>query len=196
MKLLYILFIFVCFMSSFSTTLSSDIREAYFAGGCFWCIEEPFDNLPGIDGAVSGYAGGEEESPTYEQVSGGTTGHRETVRISYNHDIISYEELLNVFWRQIDPTDDGGQFADRGFQYSTAVFYTTPEEKEIFEKTKKYHADNNTFGGDIVTEAVPFTTFYRAEEFHQNYHENHPIKYKYYKKRSGRDKYLKEIWED
>lgn len=194
MKSLYILFIATIFTLSSLISFSAEVKEAHFAGGCFWCIEAVFDKLEGVEGAVSGYAGGDVKHPTYEQVSSGTTGHIETVRVSYYTDIISYEELLEVFWKQIDPTDPDGQFADRGFQYSTAVFYTTEEEKEIFEKTKKRHIENNTFKDVIVIEAIPFTNFYRAEEEHQNYHEKKSIKYKYYRKRSGRDKYLKEIW--
>lgn len=194
MKSLYIFFIATIFTFSSLTSFSSEVREAYFAGGCFWCIEAVFDKLEGVEGAVSGYAGGDIENPTYKQVSSGTTGHIETVRISYYTDVISYEELLGIFWRQIDPTDPNGQFVDRGFQYSTAVFHSTEEEKAIFERTKEAHIKNNTFKDIIVTESIPLTTFYRAEEYHQNYHENNPLKYKYYRKRSGRDKYLKEIW--
>lgn len=193
MKYLYTILLLTVFMSTFS--YSQDMKEAYFAGGCFWCMEAPFENAPGVEAAVSGFAGGEEEFPTYEEVASGSTGHREAVRVTYDADIISYEELLEIFWKQIDPTDNGGQFVDRGFHYTTAIFYSSDLEREAAERSKNYHEERGTFGDLIVTPILPLTTFYRAEEEHQDYYKNHKLKYKYYRKRSGRDEYLKKIWE-
>ncbi|GLI57054.1 peptide methionine sulfoxide reductase MsrA [Propionigenium maris DSM 9537] len=158
-------------------------------------MEAPFESAPGVEAAVSGFAGGEEEFPTYEEVSSGSTGHREAVRVTYDADIISYEELLEIFWKQIDPTDNGGQFVDRGFHYTTAIFYSSDLEREAAERSKNYHEERGTFGDPIVTPILPLTTFYRAEEEHQDYYKNHKLKYKYYRNRSGRDEYLKKIWE-
>jgi len=171
------------------------MKEAYFAGGCFWCMEAPFEEVSGVEAAVSGFAGGTEESPTYKEVASGATGHRETVRITYDADIISYNELLEIFWRQINPTDDGGQFVDRGFQYTTAIFYTSEEERLAAERSKKFYEDEGRFTDPIVTPIISFTTFYRAEEDHQDYYKNHKFKYKHYRKRSGRDEYFKKIWD-
>ena len=197
MKYLYIiLLILISIMAFSSKTFSVDIREAYFAGGCFWCMEGPFEKLEGVEAAVSGYAGGREEAPSYEDVASGSTGHRETVRVTYDADIVSYEELLSVFWKQIDPTDKGGQFVDRGFQYTTAIFYTDEKERILAEKSKSFHEEKGTFGAPIITPIIPYTTFHSAEEYHQNYHENHKFRYKYYRSRSGRDEYLKKTWSE
>ncbi len=193
MKYLYTILLLTAFLPAAS--YSQDMREAYFAGGCFWCMEAPFERTPGVEAAVSGFAGGEEEFPTYKDVASGSTGHREAVRITYDADIISYDELLDIFWRQIDPTDNGGQFVDRGFQYTTAIFYTSQIEKEAAERSKNFYEEKGTFGAPIVTPILPLTTFYRAEEEHQDYYKNHKFKYNYYRKRSGRDEYLKKIWE-
>ena len=193
MKYLYSILILTAALSM--AVYSQDMKEAYFAGGCFWCMEPPFEKVPGVEAAVSGFAGGEEEFPSYKDVASGKTGHREAVRITYDADIISYEELLDIFWRQIDPTDDGGQFVDRGFQYTTAIFYTSDLEKVAAENTKNYHEEKGTFTDPIVTDILPLTTFYRADDEHQDYYKNHKFKYKYYRKRSGRDEYLKKIWE-
>ncbi len=193
MKYLYTILILTTLLSAVS--YPQDMKEAYFAGGCFWCMEEPFESAPGVEAAVSGFAGGEEEFPTYEEVASGSTGHREAVRVTYDADIISYDELLEIFWRQIDPTDNGGQFVDRGFQYTTAIFYTSDLERGAAEKSKNFHEERGTFGDPIVTPILPLTTFYRAEEEHQDYYKNHKLKYKYYRNRSGRDEYLKKIWE-
>ena len=193
MKYLYSILLFTVTLSMAS--YSQDMKEAYFAGGCFWCMEQPFEEAAGVEAAVSGFAGGEEESPSYKDVASGKTGHREAVRVTYDADLISYEELLEIFWRQIDPTDDGGQFVDRGFQYTTAIFYTSDAEMAAAESSKDLHEEKGTFTDPIVTEILPLTTFYRAGDDHQDYYKNHKFKYKYYRKRSGRDEYLKKIWD-
>lgn len=193
MKYLYSILLFTVTLSMAS--YSQDMKEAYFAGGCFWCMEHPFEEAAGVEAAVSGFAGGEEESPSYKDVASGKTGHREAVRVTYDADVISYEELLDIFWRQIDPTDDGGQFVDRGFQYTTAIFYTSDVEMAAAESSKDLHEEKGTFTDPIVTEILPLTTFYRAGDDHQDYYKNHKFKYKYYRKRSGRDEYLKKIWD-
>ena len=193
MKYLYSILLLAVSLSIAS--YSQNMREAYFAGGCFWCMEHPFEEAAGVEAAVSGFAGGEEEFPTYKEVASGKTGHREAVRVTYDADIISYDELLDIFWRQIDPTDNGGQFVDRGFQYTTAIFYTSEIEREAAERSKSYHEERGTFGDPIVTPILPLTTFYRAEDEHQDYYKNHKFKYKYYRRGSGRDEYLKKIWE-
>lgn len=196
MKYLYIILFLLLSLIVFSNkAFSADMKEAYFAGGCFWCMEAPFENLDGVQAAVSGYAGGEEDSPSYKDVSSGSTGHREAVRVTYDAEIISYEKLLEVFWKQIDPTDDEGQFVDRGFQYTTAIWFVDESEKRLAENSKSDHETNGTFGAPIVTPILPFTTFHRAEEEHQNYYQTNKLKYKYYRSRSGRDKYLKKIWD-
>lgn len=165
---------------------------ATFAGGCFWCVEANFEKHPGIISAVSGYAGGEEESPTYKEVSAGTTGHRESVQITYDPDVISYEELLDIFWRTIDPTDEGGSFVDRGFQYTSAIFYHDDEQKRLAEESADKVRDRF---GSVATEIIPYTTFYPAEEYHQDYYKKNPLKYKYYRSGSGRDDFIEENWE-
>lgn len=190
MKYIYIIILMLVSMTAYG----AEMKEAYFAGGCFWCMEAPFEEVEGVQAAVSGYAGGEEESPSYKDVAAGKTGHREAVRVTYDAQKISYVELLDIFWRQIDPTDDGGQFVDRGFQYTTAIFYTSDEERELAEATKRDLETKGIHGGNIVTAIIPHTTFYRAEEEHQNYYRDHKIKYKYYRSRSGRDDYLEGVW--
>lgn len=172
----------------------TDYHRATFAGGCFWCMEHPFDELDGVIDVVSGYIGGTKENPTYKEVSAGGTGHREAVQVVYDPEVISYEKLLYVYWRQIDPTDKDGQFVDRGDQYTTAIFYYSDEQKELAEQSKKDMNDSGIFGDKIVTKIIKATTFYRAEEYHQDYYKKNPIRYSYYRERSGRDEYLDSIW--
>ncbi|WP_226585013.1 peptide-methionine (S)-S-oxide reductase MsrA [Halobacillus litoralis] len=177
---------------------ASDIPEGYdvatFAGGCFWCMEPPFEKLEGVHSVISGYTGGDLENPSYEEVSAGGTGHIESVQVYYNPDVIHYEELLDVFWRQINPTDDGGQFVDRGYQYTTAVFYHTEEQKEVAEQSKKELIDSGRFKEEIVTPIAQAEAFYRAEEYHQDYYKKNKVRYDYYRGNSGRDQYLEKIW--
>jgi peptide methionine sulfoxide reductase msrA/msrB len=170
--------------------------KATFAGGCFWCMEPPFAQLEGVIRVTSGYTGGEKDNPTYEQVSMGRTGHAEAVQIEYDPKKISYEKLLEVYWRQIDPIDAGGQFADRGSQYRTAIFYHDAEQKKLAEKSKENLQKTGRFKGTIATEIVPAGKFYPAEEYHQDYSEKNPLRYRMYKMGSGRETFLKEKWKD
>ncbi len=170
------------------------LKTATFAGGCFWCVQAPFEKIDGVVNVVSGYTGGETENPTYPEVSSGTTGHLEAVQITYDPGKVTYEELLAVFWRQIDPTDPGGSFVDRGSQYRSAIFYHDDQQKRAAEQSKAELAQNGPFHQPIATEIIPLTHFYPAEDYHQNYHRNHSIRYTYYRHGSGRDQFLKKIW--
>lgn len=167
---------------------------ATLAGGCFWCMEEPYEAYEGVEKVVSGYTGGEEVAPTYEQVASGTTGHVEAVQVYFHPEKISYEDILEIFWRQIDPTDPGGQFADRGPQYRTAIFYHNEAQKQMalasLEKLKK----SGKFDRPIATKILPFTVFYEAEDYHQDYYKKHPTRYRTYKQLSGRTPFLKKTW--
>jgi peptide methionine sulfoxide reductase msrA/msrB len=171
-------------------------RLATFAGGCFWCMETPFEELDGVSAVISGYTGGRKPSPTYEEVSAGGTGHAEAVQVHYDPSRVGYQMLLDVFWRQIDPTDAGGQFVDRGNQYRSAIFTHDEEQRRLAAASKETLARGGRFAGPIVTAIEPASTFYPAEEYHQDYATKNPIRYKYYRYRSGRDQYLKEVWGD
>lgn len=171
-------------------------EKAAFAGGCFWCMEEPFEKLEGVKAVISGYAGGQKENPTYSEVSAGATGHLESVQIIYDPSKTTYSELLDVFWKQIDPTDSNGQFADRGRQYGTAVFYHNDEQKSLAEKSKKALENSGRYDKPIVTRIIKAPDFYRAEEYHQDYYKKNTLRYKLYRSNSGRDRYLKKIWAD
>ena len=169
--------------------------EATFAGGCFWCVEADFDKVPGVIETISGFTGGHVANPTYEQVSSGTTGHVEAVRVRYDPARVSYERLLDAFWRMIDPTDAGGSFVDRGHQYTSAIFYHDAGQKGAAEKSREALAASGRYGGrPIVIRIVPAETFYPAEDYHQGYHEKNPIRYKFYRHNSGRDQYLEKTW--
>lgn len=172
------------------------LEKATFAGGCFWCTENAFHRLDGVIEAISGYTGGEKESPTYEGVCSGKTGHFEAVLITYDPSKISYKELLNFFWKQTDPTDDQGQFADRGSQYRTAIFYHNQEQKVLAEKSKKELGKSKRFEKPIATEILPFTKFFPAEKYHQDYATKNVLHYQAYKKGSGREKFIEEKWEE
>ncbi len=167
---------------------------ATFAGGCFWCMEGPFEKAPGVFAAISGYTGGHRVNPTYEEVGAGVTGHRESVQVIYDPSRVSYEQVLDIFWHQIDPTDDGGQFADRGFQYTTAIFYHNEAQRAAAEASKTAWEKSGAFGKPIVTPILPASTYYPAEEYHQDYYKKNPDHYKSYRKGSGREAYLKSIW--
>lgn len=169
---------------------------ATFAGGCFWCTEAAFQEQPGVYDAVSGYAGGEEPNPTYEDVYKGKTGHREALQVFYNPEEISYQELLNIFWQSIDPTDADGQFADRGFSYTTAIFYHSKEENRQAVSSKMALQATGAFDKDIATQILPFTTFYKAEEYHQDFYKKSPYRYERYKNASGREAYKELVWKD
>ncbi|TYS62611.1 peptide-methionine (R)-S-oxide reductase MsrB [Sutcliffiella horikoshii] len=167
---------------------------AIFAGGCFWCMEPPFEKIDGVYEVVSGYTGGDTENPSYDEVSSGTTGHIEAVTVEYDPTMVTYEELLQVFWRQIDPTDDGGQFVDRGEQYTSAIFYQNEEEKLLAEESLKELEETERFDEPIVTPIRPAETFYVAEEYHQDYYQKNSFRYEYYRSRSGRDEFLDKAW--
>jgi peptide methionine sulfoxide reductase msrA/msrB len=173
---------------------ASKYEKATFAGGCFWCMEASFEPLEGVEEAVSGYTGGQKKNPDYEEVSSGSTGHVEAVQITYDPAKISYGELLDVFWRQIDPTDPGGQFADRGSQYKTAVFYHTEEQKALAEASKRELEKSGRFAQPVVTEIQKAGPFYEAEAYHQGYYRQCPVRYGDYKKRSGREGFLESVW--
>jgi len=172
----------------------ASLATATFAGGCFWCMEPPFEKLEGVSEVVSGYAGGEEKNPTYAQVSSGATGHAEAIQVHYDPTRVTYGELLDIFWRQIDPTDPGGQFVDRGAQYRTAIFYHDEEQRQRAEASKASLESTGRHGKPIVTEIVPFTTFHPGEEYHQDYYKKSSFRYKFYRYGSGRDQYLEKVW--
>jgi peptide methionine sulfoxide reductase msrA/msrB len=169
-----------------------DLSVATFAGGCFWCMEGPFEQLPGVTEAIAGYAGGDKPKPTYEEVSSGQTDHREAVQVFYDPATTSYEELLDTYWLQVDPTDQGGQFADRGGHYATAIFYHNQQQKQLAEKSKQELDNSDRYQEPVVTEVLPFKNFYLAEEYHQNYYQKNVLRYQMYKQGSGRAKHIKE----
>lgn len=170
------------------------LRVATFAGGCFWCTEADLEKLPGVVKVISGYTGGNQENPSYEQVSSGTTGHVEAVQVYYDPARITYEELLGYFWKHIDPTDSVGQFVDRGLQYRSVIFYHDEEQKRLAEKSKEDLSRTRKFNKPIVTEIVKFTKFYEAEDYHQDYHKKNPLRYQFYRLNSGRDQFLAQVW--
>jgi len=167
---------------------------AVFAGGCFWCTESDFEKVDGVIDAISGYTGGHVVNPTYDKVSAGGTGHVEAVKVIYDPSKISYEKLLKIFWRHVDPTDGGGQFVDRGSQYRSVIFYANDEQRRLAEASKQRFAESGRFDKPIVTEIRPLVPFYEAEEYHQNYYKKNPVRYHWYRFRSGRDQFLKKVW--
>ena len=173
---------------------SGIIETALFAGGCFWCMEHPYENQPGISKALSGYTGGEKQNPTYNQVASGSTQHVEAVEIHFDPEIISYNDLLQIFWRNVDPTDAGGQFVDRGKQYTTGIFYKNNQQKKSAEQSKKRLEGKNLFNKKIITKIVPAGKFYPAEEYHQDFFKKNYIRYRVYRAGSGRDEFIKRIW--
>jgi peptide-methionine (S)-S-oxide reductase len=170
------------------------MAKATFAGGCFWCMEPPYDEVEGVISTISGYTGGTKKNPTYEEVSAGTTGHAEAVQVTYDPTKISYEKLLDVFWRNIDPLTANAQFCDSGSQYRSAIFYYDEAQKNLAEASKK--RVQNRFKQPIVTEIVAATEFYPAEDYHQDYYKKNPIRYKIYRYGCGRDQRLRELWPD
>ena len=173
---------------------SEKLEKATFAGGCFWCMQPPYDNLPGVVSTTVGYAGGSVKNPTYEQVSMGKTGHAEAVQIVFDSSKTSYAQLLDVFWKNINPTTLNKQFADTGSQYRTAIFYHDDAQQKVAMESKEKLQRSGKFDKPIVTEIVPVKEFYPAEEYHQNFYKNHPLRYNSYKVGSGREGYLKETW--
>lgn len=170
------------------------MQVATFAGGCFWCVESDFEKLPGVVEAVSGYTGGDLENPTYEQVTAGDSGHVESVQVTFDPRRISYDGLLDSFWRQINPTDPSGQFVDRGFHYSSAIFYHDQAQKTAAERSREELMQSGRFGEPIATRIKPAETFYPAEEYHQDYYKKNPVRYRFYRYNSGRDQYLEGTW--
>lgn len=175
-----------------STPAKAEVARAVFAGGCFWCVESAFDKVEGVTKTTSGYIGGTVENPTYEQVSAGGTGHYEAVEVEYDPAVVSYKDLLEVFWRNVDPLNGEGQFCDIGPQYRAAVFYLDETQKEQAEASKARH--EKMVQSSFETEVLPAAPFYKAEDYHQNYHQKNPIRYKMYRLACGRDKRLEEVW--
>lgn len=176
--------------------MSERTELATFAGGCFWCMVAPFESLPGIERVVSGYTGGHKEHPTYEEVCSETTGHAEAVQIIFNPALFPYEQLLELYWQQIDPTDAGGQFHDRGASYRTAIFYHHEKQRQAAQASKEMLEKSGRFTKPIVTEIVPASTFYSAEEVHQDYHKKNALRYRMYREASGRDDFIRQHWDD
>ncbi len=168
--------------------------KAYFAGGCFWCMEEAFEKVDGVIAVVSGYMGGTVADPTYEQVSSGQTGHAESVEVTYDPAKVSYQKLLESFWRNVDPVTPNAQFCDHGNQYRSAIFYGSDEEKRLSEGSKSAIERSKRFSDPIVTQLVKVSTFYQAEEYHQDFYKKNPIRYKYYKFNCGRAQRLEALW--
>jgi len=173
---------------------SAQTATATFAGGCFWCMEPPFEKLDGVISVTSGYTGGTKKDPTYEEVSAGGTGHAESVEIAYDPSKISYQKLLDVYWHNIDPTTPNAQFCDHGNQYRSAIFYRDDEQKKLAEKSKQEIEASGKLGKPIVTQIVAATQFYPAEEYHQDYYKKNPIRYHYYRYNCGRDQRLEQLW--
>jgi peptide-methionine (S)-S-oxide reductase len=169
---------------------------ATFAGGCFWCMEGPFEKLPGVKSVTSGYTGGQKKYPAYEEVSAGTTGHAEAVQILYDPAAVTYERLLEVFWHNIDPLTANAQFCDRGSQYRSAIYTHDEAQRQAAEQSKQKLEASGRLRGKIVTEIVPAATFYPAEEYHQDYYRKNPVRYHTYRMGCGRDRRLKELWGD
>ncbi len=167
---------------------------AIFAGGCFWCMVAPFAEAKGVIEVIPGYTGGHKENPTYREVCANLTGHYEAVKITFDPDLIGYGELLDIFWRQIDPTDEGGQFFDRGSSYRTAIFYRDQEQREKAEASKKALDSSGRFNRPVVTAILPASTFYPAEDYHHHYHKKNPVHYERYRRGSGRDAYIEKHW--
>ncbi|MEX0940206.1 MAG: peptide-methionine (R)-S-oxide reductase MsrB [Candidatus Babeliales bacterium] len=188
------LLIFLLLLGKIMTAEESNkkLEIATFAGGCFWCMEPPFEKLDGVKSVISGYMGGTGANPTYQDYA--QKGHIEVVQITYDPEKVSYDTLLDVFWRQIDPTDSAGQFVDQGPQYRSAIFYHNDEQKQKAEASKEQLQKSDRFSKPIVTEIIPVTTFYKAEDYHQDYYKNYPWKYKWYRSRSGRDTFLNTKW--
>ena len=189
--------IFLAYRPSKANEPTSDLSEyevATFAGGCFWCMEAAFEATDGVIESISGYTGGNVPNPTYEQVNTKTTGHLEAIQVYYDPSEVTYEELLDVFWRNIDPTDDRGQFVDRGAQYATAIFYATPEEMILAEESRLVLEESARFNDPIVTEVLELDIFYKAEEYHQDYYKKNLVNYKIYESLSGREEFKENNW--
>ncbi|WP_368654332.1 peptide-methionine (S)-S-oxide reductase MsrA [Ornithinibacillus sp. 4-3] len=172
----------------------TELKKATFAGGCFWCMVKPFDQWDGVHAVISGYSGGHLENPTYEDVKKGTSGHYEAVEITFDPSIIAYKDIVDIFWQQIDPTDAGGQFQDRGDSYRAAIFYHDEEQKAIAEASKQALADSGRFSKPIVTEILPASKFYPAEDYHQDFYKKSEKEYLEDRAKSGRDEFIENVW--
>ncbi len=170
------------------------MAKAYFAGGCFWCMEEVFEKVPGVSSVISGYMGGRVANPSYEDVSAGGTGHAESVEVIYDPAKVSYRELLNAFWKNVDPLTPNAQFCDHGSQYRSAIFVQNEEERRLAEESKRAIEDSRRFKEPVVTQIVSAAPFYPAEEYHQDFYKKNPIRYKFYKYNCGRTQRLEELW--
>jgi len=195
-KQLFVLFMLACGVgiSTQVHTAQPATAKATFAGGCFWCMEPPYDKLPGVLSTTSGYMGGKTKNPTYESTSSGTTGHAEVVQVEYDPAKVNYATLLEVFWRNIDPTQRDAQFCDSGTQYRSGIFYHNDEQKKLAEASKAVLQKNKPFKGEIVTEVTAAPEFYRAEDYHQDYYKKNPTRYKIYRAGCGRDARLQALW--
>jgi peptide-methionine (S)-S-oxide reductase len=189
----FLTLLLICSQSAIAQVETVETQTAIFAGGCFWCVESDFEKLPGVLSAESGYTGGHVANPEYEQVSGGKTGHIESVRVTYDAAVISYPALLNYFWHHIDPTVQNQQFCDKGNQYRSAIFYATDEQRKVIEQSKMDILQSGAVK-NIYTDILPEQTFYVAEDYHQDYYKKNPLRYKYYRTSCGRDKRIEEIW--
>jgi peptide methionine sulfoxide reductase msrA/msrB len=181
-------------MKAETISLSGNEEVATLAGGCFWCMEAPFEKIDGVTRVISGYAGGKEPGPTYKEVSSGKTGYRESVQVYFDPEIISYSEIIDIYWHQFDPTDEGGSFHDRGFQYTSAIFYHDEKQKEVAESSKEELNKSGIFDKPIATKIIKFTTFYPAEDYHQDYYKKNPERYHSYREASGRDEFIMKTW--
>lgn len=175
-------------------TEENSYKKIVFAGGCFWCMEPPYDKTAGIIKTTSGYAGGTEDNPNYQQVASGATSHREAIEVVYDPKVVDYEKLLEIFWYNIDPLDGGGQFCDKGFQYTSAIFFNNSEEQKLALDSKNSAIAAISKKGDFQTAIIPFTSFYAAEDYHQDYYKYNKVRYKFYRYSCGRDKRLKKLW--
>ena len=177
-----------------STSVSLALDKAYFAGGCFWCMEAPFEKEPGVLSVISGFTGGHKPSPSYKDVSNGQTGHTEAIEILFDSNKTSYTRLLEIFWRQVDPTDNKGQFVDRGYQYRPGIFYVNDQQKTLAEKSRDELVRKKIFNCPLTIEITRFKSFHPAENYHQDYYKKNPLRYHYYRYRSGRDQFLEKAW--
>ncbi|MFP4536413.1 MAG: peptide-methionine (S)-S-oxide reductase MsrA [Spirochaetaceae bacterium] len=177
-----------------TTLWAEESAKATFAGGCFWCMEEAFDKVDGVSETISGYAGGDVADPTYEQVTSGNTGHYEVLQVTYDPDVVSYEELLYHFWRNVDPVDGGGQFCDRGSQYLSAIFYHDRRQERLARNSLRELESSDRFSRPIATDIIELDEFYPAEGYHQNYYERNPLRYNFYKSACGREARLRSVW--
>ena len=187
-----LIFFFLIFFLNFDKIYSDDFRKAYFAGGCFWCMEESFEKINGVLDVVSGYSGGKTENPTYKEVINGNTGHFETIEVKYDNNFIKFEDLLKIFWKNVDPFDVQGQFCDKGASYRAVVFYNSPREKKLINESIKKIETN--FEKKVVTFVKKFDKFYQAEDYHQDYYKEKFLNYLIYKKNCRREEIIKKIW--